>query len=304
MFGPYLTDGANTVGPVAQPRRARLATRSARYIIDNALLWLRDYHVDGLRLDAVHALVDRGAVHLLEAARRRGRRAVRPQLGRPLSLIAESDLNDPRLDHRRARRGGLRAARRSGTTTSTTRCTPLLTGERQGYYADFGSPGLPGAGAGTEAFFHAGTWSTFRQRVRTAGPVDRARIPGHRFVGLPAEPRPDRQPRHRRPASADAAARAAQGRRDAAAHRPRSRRCSSWARSGAPRRRGSSSPATRSPDLADGGARAAGARSSPSTAGPPGDVPDPQDPATFERSQLDWSEPTDPRTGCWRCTGR
>ena len=67
-----------------------------RYIIDSALMWLRDYHVDGLRLDAVHALVDHGAVHLLEELAVEVE-ALSTHLGRPLSLIAESDLNDPRL---------------------------------------------------------------------------------------------------------------------------------------------------------------------------------------------------------------
>ena len=67
-----------------------------RYIIDNALRWMRDFHVDGLRLDAVHALVDTSAVHLLEELAAEVD-ALSAELGRPLSLIAESDLNDPRL---------------------------------------------------------------------------------------------------------------------------------------------------------------------------------------------------------------
>ena len=84
-------------------------------------MWLRDYHVDGLRLDAVHALVDHGAVHLLEELAVEVE-ALSTHLGRPLSLIAESDLNDPRLITPREA-GGYGPARRSGTTTSTTRCT-------------------------------------------------------------------------------------------------------------------------------------------------------------------------------------
>ena len=66
-----------------------------RYIIDNALMWLRDMHVDGLRLDAVHALVDERATHVLEEmAQEVDKLSV--AVGRPLTLIAESDLNDPR----------------------------------------------------------------------------------------------------------------------------------------------------------------------------------------------------------------
>ncbi len=80
------------------------------YIIDNALMWLRDYHVDGLRLDAVHALVDHRAVHLLEELAVEVA-ALSAHLGRPLTLIAESDLNDPRLITPRAAGGyGLDAA--------------------------------------------------------------------------------------------------------------------------------------------------------------------------------------------------
>ena len=69
-----------------------------RYIIDNALMWLRDMHVDGLRLDAVHALVDERATHVLEEMAREVD-ALSVAVGRPLSLIAESDLNDPRHGH-------------------------------------------------------------------------------------------------------------------------------------------------------------------------------------------------------------
>ena len=57
-------------------------------------MWLRDYHVDGLRLDAVHALVDASRDTSCRAAGRR-RRGLAPTCGRPLTLIAESDLNDP-----------------------------------------------------------------------------------------------------------------------------------------------------------------------------------------------------------------
>src|SRR5262249_57166098 len=67
-----------------------------RYIVDNAVMWLTEYHLDGLRLDAVHALSDTGAVHLLEQLAV-AVDATATHLGRPLSLIAESDLNDPKL---------------------------------------------------------------------------------------------------------------------------------------------------------------------------------------------------------------
>jgi len=103
-FGPYLTAGqtawgssVNLDGPDADEVR--------RYIVDSALAWLRDYHVDGLRLDAIHAFVDHGAVHLLEQLASEVD-SLSTHLGRPLTLIAESDLNDPRVISPRAA-GGL-----------------------------------------------------------------------------------------------------------------------------------------------------------------------------------------------------
>ncbi len=120
MFGPYLRERANRLGPVDQPRRPAVR-RGPPYIVDSALSWLRDYHVDGLRLDAVHALVDRRAVHLLEELAVEVD-ALSTQLGRPLTLIAESDLNDPR--HVTAARGRrLRPARPVGRRLPPRRCT-------------------------------------------------------------------------------------------------------------------------------------------------------------------------------------
>ena len=107
-----------------------------RYIIGCALRWMRDFHVDGLRLDAVDALVDITAIHFLEElATEMDRLAA--QLGRPLSLIAESDLNDPRLITPRDRGGfGLDAQWDDDFHHAM---HTVVSGERQGYYADFGS---------------------------------------------------------------------------------------------------------------------------------------------------------------------
>ena len=148
-----------------------------RYVIDSALAWLRDYHADGLRLDAVHALVDHSATHVLEQLAAEVD-VLATHLGRPLTLIAESDLNDARLITSRDARGyGLTAQWDDDVHHSL---HAVLTGERQGYYDDFGDlSGL--AKVWQEAFFHAGTYSTFRER-RHGRPVDRATTPGYRFV--------------------------------------------------------------------------------------------------------------------------
>ena len=103
-FGPYFTDKHHTPWGAAVNLDDDGSTEVRRWIVDNALMWLRDYHVDGLRLDAVHALVDDSDEHVLaELAREVDELAT--QLRRPLSLIAESDLNEPAMvDAARPRR--------------------------------------------------------------------------------------------------------------------------------------------------------------------------------------------------------
>ncbi len=176
-FGPYLTDAGNTWGrnvnldgPDSDPVR--------RHIIDNALMWLSDYHVDGLRIDAVHALADRRAVHVLEEMAAQVD-ALSAHVGRPLTLIAESDLNDPKLITPREAGGFGLAAQWSDDFHHALHTA--LTGERQGYYADFGSLETL-ATTLRQAFFHAGTWSSFRRRLH-GRPVDTARTPAWRFLG-------------------------------------------------------------------------------------------------------------------------
>ncbi|GAA3016159.1 malto-oligosyltrehalose trehalohydrolase [Actinokineospora globicatena] len=172
-FGPYFA-GKNIWGPTLNLDGPD-SDEVRRYVIENALGWLRDFHIDGLRLDAVHALVDTRATHLLEEL------AVAVEvlstgLGRPLSLIAESDLNDPRHVTPRAAGGlGLDAQWCDDIHHSL---HVALTGETSGYYADF-EGALPTTLR--SAFFHAGTWSSFRHRTH-GRPVDPLTTPGHRFL--------------------------------------------------------------------------------------------------------------------------
>ena len=175
-FGPYLTEAHHTPwGPAVnldQPGSAEVR----RYVLDNAVMWLRDYHVDGLRLDAVHALVDDSATPLLEELSV-AVEALGAQLGKPLWLVAESDLNDPRVVTSREA-GGLGM---DGQWCDDVHHAlhALLTGERAGYYGDFGSLEVL-AKALTGAFVHDGTWSSFRGRPH-GRPVPPS-VPGHRFV--------------------------------------------------------------------------------------------------------------------------
>ncbi len=177
-FAPYFTGqpatpwgpGVNLDGPGSDEVR--------RYIIDNARMWLRDFHLDGLRLDAVHALADNRATHLLEELAVEVE-ALGAHLGRPLSLIAESDLNDPRLLIARENGGYGLTAQWSDDFHHALHA--VLTGERQGYYADFGSLAAL-AKTLTRGYFHDGTWSSFRGRHH-GRPVDTDMTPAYRLLG-------------------------------------------------------------------------------------------------------------------------
>jgi maltooligosyltrehalose trehalohydrolase len=171
-FGPYLREGsANTWGDSVNLDDPEVRA----YILDNAEMWLRDYHVDGLRLDAVHALVDESPTHILaELASLADRLSV--ELGRPLTLIAESDLNDPRLITPRPEGYGLTA---QWSDDFHHALHVALTGETSGYYEDFAS--LNALKKTTEkGFFHDGTFSSFRGRTH-GSPIDPA-LPASKLV--------------------------------------------------------------------------------------------------------------------------
>lgn len=159
-FGPYLLEGVNSPWGTAINLDGEDSDEVRRYILENALMWLRDFHVDGLRLDAVHALVDHRAVHILEELSTEVD-SLSTFLGRPLTLIAESDQNNPRMITPREAGGfGL-----TGQWSDDFHHALLanLTGDSSGYYADFAS--LDALGKVFETgFFHDGTVSSFRGR--------------------------------------------------------------------------------------------------------------------------------------------
>ena len=284
-FGPYLKSGRNTWGDLVN-LDGPLSGEVRRFIIDNALMWLHEFHLDGLRLDAVHALVDGGAVHLLEelAVEVDGLSA---HLGRPLSLVAESDLNDPKLVS--AREAGGYGLTGQWDDDVHHALHVLLTGETQGYYSDFAATQtLAKVYAG--AFFHDGTWSSFRNR-RHGRPVDRGRIAGSRFVvclqnhdQVGNRARGDRLPATLSTGLLKVGATLLL----TSPFTPMLFMGEEWAAS-TPWQFFTSHP---EPELASTVAQ--GRREEFAEHGwPASDVPDPQDPATFERSKLDWSEPED-----------
>jgi len=147
-----------------------------RFLCDSALMWLRDYHFDGLRLDAVHAIYDQSATHFLEQLATEVE-LLEHQLGRPLVLIAESDLNDPRLIRPRAAGGyGLHA---QWSDDFHHALHAVLTGDRAGYYCDFGAL-ADLAKALRQAYVLDGYYSAFRRRRHGRPP---GRLSGHRFLG-------------------------------------------------------------------------------------------------------------------------
>lgn len=145
------------------------------YVVGNALYWLETCHCDALRLDAVHAIFDFGARHIL-AEMAEAAAACSHRLGRPCHLIAESDLNDPRLI-RSPDRGGYGLDAQWSDDFHHALHT-ALTGEQQGYYADFGDLEQL-AQAYRRPFVYAGDYSPHRQRFHGADPLN---CPAWRFV--------------------------------------------------------------------------------------------------------------------------
>ncbi|MEO0708959.1 MAG: malto-oligosyltrehalose trehalohydrolase [Cyanobacteria bacterium J06649_5] len=174
-FGPYTTDRYRTPWGNAINFDDAYSDGVRRYFIENAISWLRDYHIDALRLDAVHAIYDFGAQHFLHALSEAvdvfdmGRR-------QQTYLIAESDLNDPRLV-RPASQGGYQLDAQWSDDFHHALHT-RLTGETIGYYSDFTSLETL-ASAIRDRFAYAGQYSPFRRRNHGSPAID---LPSDRFV--------------------------------------------------------------------------------------------------------------------------
>jgi maltooligosyltrehalose trehalohydrolase len=280
-FGPYFTDryrtpwgeAVNFDGPGSDEVRA--------FVIDNARLWLRDYHADGLRIDAVHAIFDQSATHILEAVASEVH-ALAGRAGRRLVAIAESDLNDPRLVRDVARGGyGLDAQWNDDFRHAL---HVALTGEADGYHAQY--RGLVDVAAALRSVFvYDGRYSSFRGRAHGRPVGD---LPSTRFIGFLQ--------------NHDQVGNRARGERIGHLVSPEAVRAGAalvllgpfipllfageeWA---------ATSPFqyfTDHPDEALGAAVREGRRQEfPAFQRDGIEVPDPQAPATFERSQLDWAE--------------
>ncbi|MFD8482512.1 malto-oligosyltrehalose trehalohydrolase [Kitasatospora sp. NPDC059673] len=177
-FGPYFTDRHHTPWGAAVNLDAPGSDEVRAYLIGSALAWLRDYRIDGLRLDAVHALADGRALPFLEELAAAVEELAQAT-GRPLFLVAESDLNDPRTTAPRPAGGLGLSAQWSDDFHHALHA--LLTGESQGYYADFAAdPWTALTKTLTNGWFHDGSWSSFRGRSH-GRPFPAAY--GHRLLG-------------------------------------------------------------------------------------------------------------------------
>jgi maltooligosyltrehalose trehalohydrolase len=177
-FGPYFSDRHRTEWGPALNFDGAGSDEVRRYIVDNALMWLRDYHFDGLRLDAVHAIVDQTPVNILEQLEIEVE-ALGEELHRAVFLIAESDTNEPRLVRGREAGGyGLEAAWSDDWHHAL---HAALTRERTGYYLDFGSLGHLGKAADARPQGHGCREPQVRDRDPESRP---GRQPG---FGRPAD---------------------------------------------------------------------------------------------------------------------
>ena len=176
-FGPYVVDSHHTPWGGAANLEDAGSDEVRRFFCDNALMWLRDFHVDGLRIDAVHAFVDRSAIHFLEQLANEVE-ALEAALGRRLVLIAESDLNDPRVVTPRES-GGFGIDAQWSDDFHHALFTVLNPAERQGYYRDFGSLAQL-AKALEQTFVYDGIYSPYRKRIHGKAPLG---LSQHRFLG-------------------------------------------------------------------------------------------------------------------------
>ena len=177
-FGPYVTSTHRTPWGDAVNFEGPGSTQVRRFFVDNAIMWMRDYHIDGLRLDAIHEFNDRSATHFLEQLSTEID-ALSADLGRSLALIAESDLNAPIVVTSREARGyGIHAQWSDDFHHAL--FTVLHAEPGKGYYSDFGS--LQKLAKALQCVFvYDGAYSMYRERHH-GRPVEG--LSAHRFLGF------------------------------------------------------------------------------------------------------------------------
>ena len=178
-FGPYMTNRHHTPWGDAVNFEEAGSDEARRFFCDNALMWMRDYRIDGLRLDAVHEFVDRSAIHFMEQLTAEVE-VLSSMLERRLVVIAESDLNDPRVVTPREAGGYGMDAQWNDDFHHALFTVLHVEDERKGYYEDFGSFERL-AKSLAEMFVYDGVYSRYRKR--THGRPVRG-LSAHRFIGF------------------------------------------------------------------------------------------------------------------------
>ncbi len=279
-FAPYIKDDEHTPWGGAINLDGPGSDHVRDYIIGNALMWLEDYHFDGLRIDAMDELRDRSAIHLMEELTE-AVAALGERLGRHLITTAEFDQNDPRVVTPRER-GGLGLDAQWCDNFHHALMT-VLSGDNSGYYADFGSIALL-AKSLRQAIVFDGQYSAYRNR-RLGRPYVTAR-PDNFIVFSANHDQIGNRPMGDRPSHRLGMDKV----KISAALTLLSRfvpmlfQGEEWA---------ASTPFQYFTDHRDPAVAAAtitGRRSQFGGNIPPDDIPNPQETATFERSKLNWEE--------------
>jgi maltooligosyltrehalose trehalohydrolase len=174
-FGPYFSSRYKTPWGLAVNYDDHGCDEVRQFVVDNARFWVSEYHLDGLRLDAIHGIFDFSPRHILTEIGD-AIRAQEAALGRRLHVIAESDLNDPKIISEKGTGGyGLDAQWSDDFHHSV---HSYLTGERSRYYSDFGSIDDIEKSI-RDGFVYDGKYSKFRGRTHGASSSD---LPGRKFV--------------------------------------------------------------------------------------------------------------------------
>jgi maltooligosyltrehalose trehalohydrolase len=176
-YGPYFTSRYSTPWGEAINFDDAWSDGVREYFCNNALYWLHHYHLDGLRLDAVHMIFDNGAVHFLQHLNDRVR-GYQETVGRPLHMIAESDLNSPRVI--RSSDAGGHGLTAQWLDDFHHALYVLLDSKGRERYEDFGSM-TQLAKAFKDGFVHSGEYVRFRKRRHG---ISSAGIDGRKFVAF------------------------------------------------------------------------------------------------------------------------
>jgi len=175
LFGPYFTEKYNTPWGAALNFDDSYSDHVRNFFLQNAIMWLRDFHIDGLRLDAVHAIMDTGPVHFLKELSMKVDE-LETETGKSYILIAESDMNDVKVisDYQ----GGGYGLEAQWTDDFHHAVHTLITGELEGYYSDYGKLDHL-AKSFEQGFIYDGIFSNFRNKLVGTDPSNN---PKHQFV--------------------------------------------------------------------------------------------------------------------------